>query len=172
MMTFNFSSGWVAWVGCVAVQVIQETCQCFSLTVLVKVLFNENLASVKPFLPDETIKGWQQWIETHPHVQISQIHLLSSLEASMDFPFPPATDPFLSFTIFNTGLGLLSTGFEKWELTKVARVARWLPLLGLTWAYQGCQVSWWWAKAHGWRGGGFFLVPTTGPLGPMGGRPL
>ena len=44
----------------------------------------------------------QQCIQTHPHVQISQIHLLSSFEASLDFPFPPATDPFLSFTIFNT----------------------------------------------------------------------
>ena len=47
-------------------------------------------------------------MQTHPQVQISQMHLLSSLEASPDFPFtpafPPATDPFLSpFTIFTTG---------------------------------------------------------------------
>ena len=39
-----------------------------------------------------------------------------------------------------------------------------LPLLGLTRANQGCQVSRWWAKAHGWWGE-FFRCPRRVHLG-------
>ena len=62
-------------------------------------------------------------METHPQVQISQIHLLSSFEASFAPVFPPLTDPFLSFTIFTTGyyLGFVLNWF--WEVR----------------AHQGCQ---------------------------------
>ena len=62
MMTFHFSAGWLPEMGGLQYKTIQEPCQCFSLTILVKVHFNEILRSFesltrsKPIFADETIK--------------------------------------------------------------------------------------------------------------------
>ena len=94
MMTFHFSA-WVGWStkpfrNLANNSVGQSRSEC-------SIARGEN-----PLLRDETIMRCNQCRETHPQVQISQMHLLSSLFAS--FPLLPAallpaTEPFLSFTM-------------------------------------------------------------------------
>ena len=56
MMTFHFHLGGLPELGVLQYKTIQETCHWLNLTVLVKVLFNENLSSVRLILSDETIR--------------------------------------------------------------------------------------------------------------------